>query len=159
MGWCKIKPRYERRKTLHGVPMRIVAHILAVFILLSSTGAFAACSNPTGVAGDMFYNDDHSVMQYCDGTDWTAMKGGGGSDYCEISPATNFQWSAGNSAGTNCTANFNGLSLAHGATAQIGTINDRCGVYAGGHYIRCINGSVVELDSPSPVCSWAIDGC
>lgn len=43
---------------------------------------FAACSNPIGNAGEQMYNSTHSVMQYCDGTDWTAMGGGGsGSGY------------------------------------------------------------------------------
>jgi len=46
-------------------------------IILSGTQALA-CSNPTASAGDMIYNTDHNVMQYCDGTDWTAMRASGG---------------------------------------------------------------------------------
>jgi len=42
--------------------------------------AQAACSNPTGVEGEQIYNSDHKVMQYCDGTDWTAMRDGGTND-------------------------------------------------------------------------------
>lgn len=34
--------------------------------------AFADCAGPAGVAGDMVYNKDHAVFQYCDGTDWFA---------------------------------------------------------------------------------------
>ncbi len=35
--------------------------------------ARADCSNPSGGAGDILYNIDHTVMQYCNDTDWIAM--------------------------------------------------------------------------------------
>jgi Uncharacterized conserved protein len=35
--------------------------------------AQAACSSPTGVAGQMKYNADYHVPQYCDNTNWIAM--------------------------------------------------------------------------------------
>ena len=35
--------------------------------------AFAACTNPTGSRGALAYNDTFSVLQVCDGTDWTAV--------------------------------------------------------------------------------------
>jgi hypothetical protein len=49
-------------------------------VLAAPTSAFAACSTPTGTAGDQIYNSTHSVMQYCNGTDWVNMgsSGGGG---------------------------------------------------------------------------------
>ena len=53
--------------------------ILFLFLFLFPMHVFAAFSNPSGVAGDQMYNSTHSVIQYCDGTDWTAMGGGGGS--------------------------------------------------------------------------------
>jgi hypothetical protein len=48
----------------------------ALFFLLFMTpfSAYAACSNPVGAEGEQVYNDDHNVMQYCDGSDWTAMR-------------------------------------------------------------------------------------
>jgi len=45
------------------------------FMGVQTTSAHAACSNPAGVEGEQIYNDDNNVMQFCDGTDWTAMKG------------------------------------------------------------------------------------
>ncbi|PZO87831.1 MAG: hypothetical protein DI626_03080 [Micavibrio aeruginosavorus] len=35
--------------------------------------AMAACVNPVGDHGDMLYNRDHTVMQYCNGSDWISM--------------------------------------------------------------------------------------
>lgn len=53
------------------------AGVIAMGILaISETSALAACANPVGQAGDMMYNADFNVMQYCDDTDWTAMRGG-----------------------------------------------------------------------------------
>ena len=31
------------------------------------------CSSPTAPEGRMIYNDDHAVMQYCNGKDWVAV--------------------------------------------------------------------------------------
>ncbi len=41
-------------------------------ILLLSSHAHAVCTGPAGVAGDVLYNSSHSVLQYCDDTDWIA---------------------------------------------------------------------------------------
>lgn len=60
----------------------IVSLIFAgVFVLAGApmNVAHAACTSPAGEEGEQIYNDDHNVMQYCDGTDWTAMRGGDGS--------------------------------------------------------------------------------
>jgi len=42
------------------------------------TNTAHACTNPTGVEGEIIYNDSYNVPQYCDATDWIAMKGGKG---------------------------------------------------------------------------------
>ena len=39
------------------------------------TSAYADCSDPAGVAGDMKYNADYAAPQYCDGAAWQAMGG------------------------------------------------------------------------------------
>jgi hypothetical protein len=49
---------------------------LSVFSFLFSQAAFAFCSNPHGLAGDMVYNGDHDTMQFCNDTYWIAMGGG-----------------------------------------------------------------------------------
>lgn len=50
--------------------------VFAGALLLASPQAHAACSNPTGQAGEAVFNIDHNVMQYCDDTNWIAMTGG-----------------------------------------------------------------------------------
>lgn len=47
-----------------------------VFVMASSHVAKAACSSPSGSGGEILYNSDSNVPQYCDGTDWVAMTGG-----------------------------------------------------------------------------------
>ncbi len=43
-----------------------------------------ACSNPTGVEGNIFYNKDYHTLQYCNGTTWYPLGtgSGGGSGNC-----------------------------------------------------------------------------
>lgn len=42
-----------------------------------ATSTLSTCSSPTGVGGEIVYNDDFNIMQYCNGSEWVAM----GSDY------------------------------------------------------------------------------
>jgi Concanavalin A-like lectin/glucanases superfamily len=35
--------------------------------------ALNGCTNPAGQEGDLIYNSDHNVEQYCDGPDWVAI--------------------------------------------------------------------------------------
>lgn len=63
-------------KTINLVP-------IILLMALTSASAHAACTMPGGApdagAGDVIFNGaPHNVMQYCDGTDWVAMNGGGG---------------------------------------------------------------------------------
>ena len=57
--------------------LRLTAVAGAVFLSLASGTAQAACTDPDGEAGDMIYNADHNVMQWCDGTNWYAAGGSG----------------------------------------------------------------------------------
>ncbi len=57
-------------------------YFLAILTCLY-TPAYAACISPVGDHGDMLYNRDHTVMQYCNGTNWISMdasRAGGGGD-------------------------------------------------------------------------------
>ncbi len=45
----------------------------------------AACSSPAGNEGQVIYNDDHNVMQFCNGTDWIGMAGGAVDTLSELS--------------------------------------------------------------------------
>ena len=55
----------------------ILATCLLLFTLLPSA-AHAVCTSPAGTEGEQIYNTTHKTMQFCDGTNWVAMKGGAG---------------------------------------------------------------------------------
>ena len=46
---------------------------LYLAISLSATSAFAACSSPSGNAGDITFSSTMGIMAYCNGTGWIAM--------------------------------------------------------------------------------------
>ena len=46
-----------------------------VALTLGASAGYAACSNPSGNTGEQFFNTTHSVMQYCNGSDWVNMGG------------------------------------------------------------------------------------
>lgn len=48
-------------------------YIILLLILLYPFAARAACTGPDGVGGDILFNVDHAVMQYCNDTDWIAF--------------------------------------------------------------------------------------
>lgn len=48
----------------------------AAFIFMMSSGFAYACTNPSGVEGEIIYNSANFVPTYCDGTDWIGMAGG-----------------------------------------------------------------------------------
>ncbi len=52
---------------------RLYPLLIFMVVIMAAPMAYA-CSNPTGVAGDTMFNETHNVPQYCDGTNWIAMK-------------------------------------------------------------------------------------
>lgn len=52
---------------------RFVHFALFIGLLLLGNAANAACSNPAGQEGELTYITNHSMMAYCDDTDWIAM--------------------------------------------------------------------------------------
>lgn len=50
--------------------------LLSFLFVVTTSSAAMACSNPTGVEGEIIYNTDHKMMQFCDSTVWVAMGGG-----------------------------------------------------------------------------------
>lgn len=90
----------------------IVRMALAVLAILSSVAspAHAACLTPAGDAGKVIYNADHSMMQYCDGTNWVAM--GKPSSAGDIATGLNAHWkldeSSGSTAADSSGNGFNG---------------------------------------------------
>lgn len=59
-------------------PIRIfaAATLLGLALFTAAPAALAACVSPVGAEGDMIYNADNKVMQYCDNTNWIGMAGG-----------------------------------------------------------------------------------
>ena len=51
--------------------MRRLLLCIAASIVLPAQAM--ACSNPAGDQGDIVYNADHAVMQFCNGTNWISM--------------------------------------------------------------------------------------
>ena len=49
-----------------------------LFSVFVSTAAWANCTGPSGVEGVIMYNTDQHVFQYCGGSNWVLMAGGGG---------------------------------------------------------------------------------
>jgi len=47
--------------------------LLVLACLMAVRTAHANCASPTGVAGQIIYNHDHHVPQYCNGTKWLAF--------------------------------------------------------------------------------------
>ena len=65
----------KKYKDLQKSGRRIAASafaLLAMTILLPSP-AFAACSSPAGVTGEIDFSDDYNMLQYCDDTNWIPM--------------------------------------------------------------------------------------
>jgi hypothetical protein len=110
---------------------RFFAMILAVLLatLFRSGGAQAACSG-SGSAGDLMYNADYHVPQYCDGTNWIAMgpRGVGGSG-CRA-PASGlvgwwkFDETSGTSASDSSGNGNTGTLSASNAAFAAGRINN-----------------------------------
>jgi hypothetical protein len=57
----------------------IILHSIILFFFVAfPQSAFAVCANPYGQAGDIVYNSNYNMMQFCNDTNWLAMAGGGG---------------------------------------------------------------------------------
>jgi hypothetical protein len=52
--------------------------VSVIYCLVPMNKAQAACLEPAGVEGEMIYNTDHKIPQYCDNTNWVALGGGAG---------------------------------------------------------------------------------
>jgi hypothetical protein len=65
-------------KQLHPKTFALHKALLFAVCLAFPQSSFASCSNPYGQAGDIVYNANHNMMQFCNDTNWLAMAGGGG---------------------------------------------------------------------------------
>lgn len=89
-------------------PQQIASAALLICLLsFTSHTAYAACASPTGNEGDVLYNTDFKVVQFCDGTNWISMSGASGTTDARIGTLTASKWCATNAGGTaiDCTQN------------------------------------------------------
>jgi len=115
---------------------------------LASNAAYAACTSPAGNEGDVLYNTDFKVVQFCNDTSWISMSGTAGTTDARIGTLTASKWCATNAGGTaiDCTQNapaasagtdkqliFNdgGSTLAGAATLYWDKTSSRLSVNAG----------------------------
>lgn len=105
-------------RTFIAVPGRawLLRAITCGAALLLAQPSFAACTTPTGSAGDMIYNTTYDVMQYCNGTAWMNMGAVVGASNDESDPevgtltASNF--CKANAGGTAIDCSAASISLA-----------------------------------------------
>ncbi len=107
-----------------GIRSLVLAALLAAVLLPGA--AHAACTSPAGIAGDITYNGDYHVLQYCNNVKWVAMT------TTVNLPTTNgliAYWKLDDGAGTSAvdsSGNGNTGTLTNGATFMTG------GYYDGG---------------------------
>ncbi|NCC23336.1 MAG: DUF1566 domain-containing protein [Alphaproteobacteria bacterium] len=75
----------------------VFCFLFSVFGLPAS--ARADCLTPAGVAGEIVFNASHSLMQYCDGTNWIAM----GSPTGQLNDGLVGHWKLDETSGTTAT--------------------------------------------------------
>jgi opacity protein-like surface antigen len=63
------------------IKLRRMTMLVSVVACLAAGPAYAACTDPAGVEGDLMYNSDYHTYQFCNGALWLGMgqaSGGGG---------------------------------------------------------------------------------
>lgn len=105
-----------------GAAPRALLLLLGLFSLMAQ-GAFAACTSPTGAAGDQAYNGTYNVMMFCNGTNWISMAGATsvGTSDPRIGTLTANKWCVANAGGTglDCTTNAPTVTSAAGAGGDV----------------------------------------
>ena len=86
--------------------MRNILPAFAIAIC-GSTAAWADCTAPDGPGGEIVFNADYSVVQFCDGTNWVAL-GGNGAAGSETDPQVGAlvsgKWCTSNGSAINCSS-------------------------------------------------------
>ena len=128
--------------TLQGAGMlrrMLVAAFAFIAINFLCHASAWACANPSGVAGQMIYNADFSVMQFCDGSAWISM-GGGGSDSDTLADLScaNDEIPKWNGSAWACAADDGGADTLAG--------------------LSCASGEVPEWDGSDWVCGTGSGG-
>lgn len=67
--YCKKNKKQKKQ----AVRPRLLLVIMALLLSLPLQNVYAACTDPTGVTGEMVYNADENVPQVCTGSGWVAL--------------------------------------------------------------------------------------
>lgn len=114
-----------------GNPRTIASAALLILLLaLPSNAAYAACASPAGNEGDVLYNTDFKVVQFCDGTNWMSMSGTASTTDARIGTLTASKWCATNAGGTAIDCTQNAPAASAGTDKQI-IFNDGGSTLAG----------------------------
>jgi hypothetical protein len=114
--------------------LRLSPVLLFALACLAAGQARAGCTNPTGAESDMTYNKDYHTFQFCDGTNWYSMKGGGGGSLTLISTQTASASASLQFSGANWSSSYNTLFLSCSAivlTANAHSVSLEVGEGAG----------------------------
>ncbi len=101
-----------------------VVYILALpaLLALAPSAAAAACSSPTGQAGDIVYNADYALMQFCNGAQWVSMASSGA--LTELDPhvgtLTPSNFCTSNAGGTQIVCSVAAVNLATQVAGNLG---------------------------------------
>lgn len=81
---------------------RIAPFLAAAFIAAAPGILFADCANPSGLKGEIVYNDDYDTMQFCDGQNWVSMSASGTAVESDpqVDTLTASRWCKSNAGGT-----------------------------------------------------------
>jgi hypothetical protein len=86
----------------------ILPFLAAALLAAAPATLWANCSNPTGLKGEIIYNDDYDTMQFCDDTNWVSMSASGTAVETDpqVDQLTASKWCKANVGGTaiDCTS-------------------------------------------------------
>jgi hypothetical protein len=103
---------------------------LVLFLLATTIGTVpsmlqAACTSPAGTEGELIYNADYAVMQYCDNSSWISMAASG--TVSEVDPKvgalTASNWCHANAGATAIVCDAALVSLATQVTGNLPVAN------------------------------------
>jgi hypothetical protein len=117
---CSLPASQPVRFTLRITIIRCLFLLFAILaVTLSPRTAFAACTSPAGNEGDVLYNTDFKVVQFCNDTSWISMSGTAGTTDARIGTLTASKWCAVNGGGTAIDCTQNAPAASAGADTQV----------------------------------------
>jgi hypothetical protein len=81
----------------------LIAPLLAAAFLAAAPALlWADCSGPSGIKGEIIYNDDYDTLQFCDSTNWISMSASGTAVESDpqVDTLTASRWCKSNAGGT-----------------------------------------------------------